>query len=298
MAVILIGQNGQVAREVQKQAALCGVSLIVLGREALDLEKTELARRTLRKLAAGAEAIVNTSAYTAVDRAEKEPDRAQVLNTVAPGMIAEVGVAAQVPVIHLSTDYVFDGAGTAPHRPEDTTRPLGVYGRTKRDGEMAIRACDGQHVILRTSWVFSEHGSNFVKTMLRLGAQRDRLPVVDDQVGGPTAAADIAEALFAILPVVTGDKTVRGTFHLSGSPEVSWAEFAREIMDRASLRCRIEPIASADYPTAAQRPLNSRLDCRSTERVFGVGRPDWHESLGEVLAGLGALPGQGAITIP
>ena len=293
MAILLLGQNGQVARCVQERAARLGSSLIVLGREAVDLERPDLARPILEKLSRDAKAIINATAYTAVDKAEEEPNRAQALNTDAPAMIAGLAADRGIPFVHVSTDYVFDGSGDAPHRPDDPTNPLGVYGRTKRDGEVAVREVGGAHVILRTSWVFSEHGSNFVRTMLRLGAERDRLRVVDDQVGGPTAAADIAASLLHIASHLIQEPEVSGTYHFAGAPDVSWATFAREIMAMAGLRCEIEPISSAEYPTAAPRPLNSRLDCTTCHETFGISRPDWRAGLGEVLAGLRALPGQG-----
>lgn len=294
MAILLLGQNGQVARCVQARAARLGSSLIVAGREAVDLERPDLARPILEKLSHGASAIINATAYTAVDMAESEPERAHALNAAAPGMIAGLAADRGIPFVHVSTDYVFAGSGDAPHRPDDPTGPLGVYGRTKRDGEVAVRAAGGVHVILRTSWVFSEHGSNFVRTMLRLGAERETLRVVDDQVGGPTAAADIARALLHVAAHLIREPDASGTYHYAGAPDVSWAAFAREIMAQSALTCEIEPIATADYPTAAPRPLNSRLDCTSCHETFGIARPDWRVALGEVLAGLRALPGQGA----
>lgn len=295
MAILLLGQNGQLARALQRQAARTGVSLIVLGREAANLEQPELARPMLEKLSRGARAIINASAYTAVDKAEEEPERAHAINAEAPGMLARLAADARIPFLHVSTDYVFDGTSNRPYRPGDPTNPLGVYGRTKCAGERAVRAADGVHLILRTSWVFSEHGSNFVKTMLRLGAERDRLRVVDDQVGGPTAATDIARALLHMTEHLIREPEVSGTYHCAGGPDVSWAGFAREIMARAALNCEIEPIPSAEYPTAAPRPRNSRLDCAACHDAFGIARPDWRPALDEVLAELGALPGQGAV---
>lgn len=292
MAILLLGQNGQVARAVQARAARLGKSLIVAGHEAVELEAPDLARPMLEKLIRGADAIINATAYTAVDKAEEEPDRAFRLNTEAPGLIASLAQERGIPFVHISTDYVFDGSGSSPYRPEDPTNPLGVYGRTKRDGENAVREAGGTHAILRTSWVFSEHGSNFVKTMLRLGAERSVLKVVDDQVGGPTPAAEIAGAVLHIAAHLMHDQDAVGTYHFAGSPDVSWAAFAREIMDRASLDCEIEAIPSSDYATPAPRPLNSRLDCTSCHETFGIARPDWRKGLGEVLAALHSLPGQ------
>ena len=295
MAILLLGQDGQVARCVQARAARLGESLVVAGREAVDLERPDIARPMLEKLSRDARAIINAAAYTAVDKAEEEPDRARALNAEAPAMIAALAAERGIPFVHVSTDYVFDGSGDAPHLPDDPTCPLGVYGRTKRDGEDAVRSVGGVHVILRTSWVFSEHGSNFVRTMLRLGAERDHLRVVDDQVGGPTAAADIAAALLHIASHLVQEPSASGTYHFAGSPDVSWAAFARDIMARAGLPCAIEPIPSSDYPTPAPRPLNSRLDCTSCHETFGIARPDWRAGLGEVLASLRAIPGQRAV---
>lgn len=292
MAILLLGQDGQLARAVQSRAVRSGKSLIVAGREAVDLDRPDLARPILERMMPGADAIINAAAHTAVDRAEEEPDKARRLNTEAPGMIAELAAAKGIPLVHISTDYVFDGTGTAPHRPDDPTNPLGVYGRTKRDGEIAVRQADGPHAILRTSWVFSEHGTNFVRTMLGLGAERDTLKVVDDQIGGPTPAADLAGAVLHIASHLTRDPDVTGTFHYSGAPDVSWADFAREIMALAGLDCTILSIPSALYPTPAPRPCNSRLDCTSCHETFGIARPDWRSGLGEVLAALLALPGQ------
>lgn len=293
MAILLLGQNGQVARCVQARAARLGSSLIVAGREAVDLARPDLARPILEKLSHDATAIINATAYTAVDKAEEEPDRARAVNTDAPAMIAALAADRGIPFVHVSTDYVFDGSGDVPHRPDDPTNPLGIYGRTKRDGEDAVREVGGTYVILRTSWVFSEHGSNFVRTMLRLGSERDKLRVVDDQVGGPTAAADIASALLHIASHLIREPLASGTYHLSGAPDVSWAAFAREIMAKSGLPCEIEPITTSEYPTPAPRPLNSRLDCTTSHETFGIARPDWRTGLGEVLAGLRALPGQG-----
>ena len=192
-----------------------------------------------------------------------------------------------IPFVQLSSDYVFDGSGDMPWTPASATAPLSAYGRSKLGGETAVRAAGGRHAILRTSWVFSAHGRNFVRTMLRLGRERDRLDVVADQIGGPTPAAAVAAASLSIVRRLAVDPSAGGIHHFAGTPDVSWADFARAIIARAGLACRIADIASADYPTAAPRPANSRLDCRDLARL-GLKRPDWRPALDDVLAELGA----------
>jgi dTDP-4-dehydrorhamnose reductase len=177
---------------------------------------------------------------------------------------------------------VFDGAGQRAFRPGDATGPLGAYGRTKLAGEHGVRAAGGRHAILRTSWVVSAHGANFVKTMLRLGAGRDTLNVVADQIGGPTPAAAIADAVFTVATALVAGHA-GGTYHFAGAPDASWADFARAIMAEAGLSCRINDIPSTEYPTPAMRPLNSRLDCTATLRDFGIARPDWRAGLTDII---------------
>jgi dTDP-4-dehydrorhamnose reductase len=191
-------------------------------------------------------------------------------------------------LIHISTDYVFDGTGTTPRAPDAPTAPLGVYGTTKLAGEAAIQAANGPFSILRTSWVFSAHGANFVKTMLRLGAEREQLSVVADQIGGPTSAASIADAVLSIA-TSSGHKDNRGVYHFSGAPDVSWADFAREIFKQAKLNVGVDDILTSAYPTPAKRPLNSRLDCESLLLEFGIDRPNWRKDLNNVLKELGAI---------
>ena len=191
-----------------------------------------------------------------------------------------------IPFVHISTDYVFDGTGETAFTPDHPTGPLGAYGRTKLVGEEAIRAAGGTYAILRVSWVVSAHGTNFVKTMLRLGAERDRLAIVADQIGGPTCAADIAEACLSIARQLQEDPSQSGTYHFSGTPDVSWADFAREIFAQSGLTPEVVDIPSTDYPTPATRPLNSRLDTTSTTETFGIQQPDWKQGLKEILAEL------------
>ncbi|WP_299832347.1 sugar nucleotide-binding protein, partial [uncultured Roseobacter sp.] len=194
--------------------------------------------------------------------------------------------ARDLPFVQISTDYVFEGGGTAPWQPDDPTGPLGVYGASKLGGERGVAGAGGRYAILRTSWVFSAHGNNFAKTMLRLGAERDALTIVADQIGGPTPARDIAAACMKMAQALKTDANTSGTYHFSGAPDVSWADFAREIFTQAGLAVDVTDIPTADYPTPATRPLNSRLDCATTETAFGIARPDWRAGLAEVLTGL------------
>ena len=280
MRILVFGETGQVARELARRAPVTA-----LGRDRADLSDPEACAAAIR--ASDAEAVINAAAYTAVDRAEEEETLATVINSAAPAAMARAAARKGVPFLHVSTDYVFDGSGEAPWKPDDPTGPLGAYGRSKLAGEIGVRAADGKHAILRTSWVFSSHGTNFVRTMLRLGLERDALRVVDDQTGGPTAAGDIAGALLTMARALH-DGAPGGTYHFAGSPDVTWAGFAREIFARAGLEVAVTGIPSSDYPTPARRPANSRLDCATLEVDFGIPRPDWRESLGGILAELAA----------
>jgi dTDP-4-dehydrorhamnose reductase len=280
--ILVFGRTGQVAHELARLApdALC------LGRDRADLSDPEACAAAIRAHAPAA--VINAAAWTAVDRAEAEEAAATLVNGDAPAAMARACAALGVPFVQISTDYVFDGAGVAPFAPDHPTAPLGAYGRSKLAGETGVRAAGGVHAILRTSWVFSAHGTNFVTTMLRLGAARDSLGVVADQVGGPTPARALAAACLTLADGLRRHPGRGGTYHLSGAPDVSWADFARAIMARAGLACRIEDIPASAWPTPARRPANSRLDCRSTETVFGIARPDWRAALDETLDELGA----------
>lgn len=279
MKILVFGQTGQVARELALRIPV-GVDVEFLGRERADLSDPVACAAAIA--AADADVVINAAAWTAVDNAETEEAAARVVNGEAPGAMARACAARGVPFVHISTDYVFDGAGDQPFAVDHPVAPLGAYGRTKLAGEQAVRAAGGSSVILRTSWVVSAHGANFVKTMLRLGATRDSLNVVADQIGGPTPAADIADALYTLAAALkAGAKG--GTHHLSGAPDTSWADFAREIMAGAGLSCAINDIPTSAYPTPAQRPLNSRLDCRALEADFEIKRPDWRAGLQQIL---------------
>ena len=280
MRALVFGQTGQVARELARRLP----DARFLGRDQADLLNPAACAAAV--LASDADVVINAAAWTAVDKAEAEEATATVVNGAAPTAMARAAASRGVPFLHVSTDYVFDGAGDRPFQPNDPTGPLGAYGRSKLAGEAGVRAVGGAHLILRTSWVFSAHGANFVKTMLRLGAEREVLRVVADQIGGPTPAAAIAEALIMAAGALQGG-AAGGTHHFSGAPDASWADFAREIMAQAGLSCRIEDITTADYPTPARRPMNSRLDCSAFEASFKVSRPDWRQGLYVVMTELG-----------
>jgi dTDP-4-dehydrorhamnose reductase len=221
-----------------------------------------------------------------VDRAEEERDSAMTINGAAPMAMAAACAEQGIPMVQISTDYVFDCHGSRPWQPEDATGPLGVYGASKLAGEQGVRAANGAHAILRTSWVFSEHGTNFLKTMLRLGATRDHLTVVSDQIGGPTPAKAIAEACVRIAETLGTEPEKSGTYHFSGAPNTSWAGFAREIFAVAEADVTVENILTSDWPTPAARPLNSRLDCSATFAQFGLKRPDWKAATKEIVEAL------------
>lgn len=285
MKLLVFGESGQVARELARRHT-SDAELVFLGRDKADLSEPEACAKWV--FASDFDAAINVAAWTAVDRAEAEEAAALLVNGVTPGAIARACSKRGIPILHLSTDYVFDGLGTRPFSPSHATSPINAYGRTKLAGEVAIRASGARHVILRTSWVVSSHGTNFVKTMLRLGAEREKLNVVADQIGSPTPAADIADALMTVARnMVEGH--LGGTYHFACNPDVSWADLARTIMESANLSCRIFNIPSSAYPTPAKRPLNSRLDCSTFTREFGIRRPDWRDGLTDILRESGVL---------
>ncbi len=275
MRLLAFGKTGQVATEL----ARLGVETI--GRDQADLTDPDACAKAIS--AANADGIINAAAYTAVDRAEEEEALAHVVNADAPGAMARACAAKGIPLVQISTDYVFDGSGDQARETDAPTNPLAAYGRTKLAGEDAVGAAGGAYGILRTSWVFSAHGANFVKTMLRLGAERDQLGIVADQVGGPTPARAIAAACVTMAEALAEDPSRSGIYHFSGAPDVSWADFARTIFADANLICAVDDIPTSAYPTPAARPLNSRLDCSATEAVFGVARPDWRSALRDTL---------------
>jgi dTDP-4-dehydrorhamnose reductase len=280
---LVFGSTGQVAQELRVRLP----KAVFLSRSDADLRAPDRCAEAIA--ACDAELVINAAAYTAVDQAETDQDLAMLVNGLAPAAMARAAAARGLPFLHISTDYVFDGSGTRPWQPDADTGPLGSYGRTKLAGEHGIHAAGGRFAILRTSWVFSAHGTNFVKTMLRLGKTRDTLSVVADQIGGPTAAGDIAAALIEMGRLLSLGLGAPGTYHFAGTPDVSWAAFAREIFRQAGLKTQVTDIPSQAYPTPARRPQNSRLDCSTTETVFGIVRPDWHKSLNKVLKDLGEI---------
>ncbi|MFD1881908.1 dTDP-4-dehydrorhamnose reductase [Paracoccus pacificus] len=277
MKALVFGRTGQVAQEL----ALLLPEAEFLGRDRADL--TDPAACADAIAATDAAIVINAAAYTAVDKAESDADTARLVNGAAPAAMARAAAARDLPFLHVSTDYVFDGSGTAPWQAGDRTGPLGVYGQTKLEGEDGVRAAGGMAAILRTSWVFSPFGNNFVKTMLRLGRERDALSIVADQIGGPTPAGDIAAALVAMGRQMLDGRGIAGTYHFAGTPDVSWADFAREIFRQAGLTPKVTDIRTVDYPTPAKRPANSRLDCSALTRDYGIARPEWTKGLARVL---------------
>ncbi|WP_299901868.1 dTDP-4-dehydrorhamnose reductase [uncultured Ruegeria sp.] len=282
MKALVFGHGGQVATELRRRGQAHDVLVESLDRAAADLSDPTQCAEAIRNT--DADVIINAAAYTAVDQAEEERELAKRINGDSPGAMARAAAARDLPFLHISTDYVFDGSGTTPWSTDNPTGPLGAYGQTKLDGERQIAAAGGQHAILRTSWVFSAHGKNFVKTIIRLAENRDKLTIVADQIGGPTPAADIADTLLEMAKA--GPEAKGGVFHYSGAPDASWADFAREIVSQSGLSVQIEDIPTEAYPTPAPRPLNSRMDCSRLENVFGIHRPDWKAGLAEILSEL------------
>lgn len=288
--LLVIGRSGQVARALAQFGRIGGHDVVCLGRPDVDLERPEtfaaaLARHRPR-------VVVNAGAFTAVDEAETAAAQAFAVNAAGPGHLARACSAADIPLIHISTDYVFDGCTTRPYREDDEIAPLSVYGTSKAEGEAEIRAAGGRHIILRTSWLYSEAGRNFLTTMLRLGRERRQLAIVDDQTGSPTYAADVAGAIACVVESVLGDPPdgVWGTYHFASAGSTTWFGFAAEIFARAeSLGIPapiLNPITTAGYPTPARRPAYSMLDTGKFARAFRLSPPDWREALGRCMARL------------
>lgn len=279
--ILVFGKTGQVAQELQQLE-----SVMALSREEADLNDPQACAEAIRHHAP--DAVINAAAYTAVDQAEDEEAIATVINGDAPTAMAKACSELGIPFVHISTDYVFEGTGQAPWQPQDQTAPQNAYGRSKLAGETGIADSGGTYAILRTSWVVSAHGANFIKTMLRLSETRDELQIVGDQIGGPTPACDIALACLQIAEQLVQEPSKSGIYHFSGTPDVLWADFAREVFEEAGKSVTVTPIPTTDYPTPAQRPLNSRMDCKTTERAFGIERPDWVAGLKTILDDLEA----------
>ncbi|WP_338573801.1 dTDP-4-dehydrorhamnose reductase [Pseudomonas canadensis] len=286
MKILITGQHGQVSRELQLRLQGLG-ELIVLGRDQLDLADADQIRQQVRAHRPGL--IINAAAHTAVDLAESEPDAAFAINAIAPGILAEEAKALGIPLIHYSTDYVFDGSKPAPYTETDTPNPLGVYGQSKLAGEQAITAVGGEHLILRTSWVYSNHGKNFLLTMQRLLQEKPQMRIVADQIGAPTWAGSIANSTRALIERwQAGEPGEWGIYHLTAGGETSWFGFAQAIgehlREQGKAYAELEPIPSSAYPTPAQRPLNSRLDCSRLLQQWQVSQPHWQDALRECLA--------------
>ena len=286
LKILISGKTGQVAVELQKHLAGLG-ELIVLGRDVLDLSQPGQIRAQVR--AHKPDLLIIAAAHTAVDQAENEPELAFAINAIAPGVFAEEAAALGIPLIHYSTDYVFDGRKPAPYTEDDATNPLGVYGKSKLAGELAIAASGAQHLILRTSWVYSTHGKNFLLTMQRLLQERSELRVVADQIGAPTWAGTIAQSTRALIERwQSGDAAAWGTYHLTASGETSWFGFTQAIAGHLTAQGKacatLDPIPASAYPTPAARPQNSRLDCSKLAREWGVAQPDWEAALSACLA--------------
>jgi dTDP-4-dehydrorhamnose reductase len=283
--IFVAGRSGQLGRCLSDIASRRNIRIAAAGRPDFDIEQPEFVDRVLNSVTP--QIIINAAAYTAVDKAETEPERCYAVNRDGAGQLAAAAWRRKVPFIHISTDYVFDGQKSSPYREDDGTAPLGVYGRSKLEGEKAVLVAHPEALILRTSWVYSPFGSNFVKTILRLAESRPLLQVVDDQRGCPTSAHDLAAALLDIVPQLleAGAERRAGIYHLSGTGQTTWYGFAAEILANIKNRGRripaLKAIRTADYPTLAQRPANSALDCAKVECAFGIKLPPWSASVAD-----------------
>jgi dTDP-4-dehydrorhamnose reductase len=288
MRIVVTGRLGQVARSLVERGPVSGVEVLTLARPALDLARPSDFTDVLG--AQRPQAVVSAAAYTAVDQAETDSALAHQVNTGGAEALARAAARLQIPIVHLSTDYVFDGALDRPYREDDTPRPINVYGLSKWRGEQGVAAANPNHAILRTAWVYSPFGRNFVRTMLALATGRDEISVVADQRGAPSNALDLADGIFDVIRNLLArpaDASLRGVFHITGGGETTWAGFATAIFAASAANNgpfrRVRPIASSDYPTAARRPANSRLDNARLARSHGVELPPWEESLPETV---------------
>ena len=279
--ILVFGKTGQVATELQSYK-----DVIALGRDQADLSVPTMCTEAIQRYKP--RAVINAAAYTAVDKAESEENLANTINGDAPGAVASACADLDIPLVHISTDYVFDGSGTTPRSTIDPPNPKNAYGRSKLKGEKAIKASGCVYAILRTSWVVSVHGNNFVKTMRRLAETRDRITVVDDQIGGPTCARDVAQTCISIAEQLIQDPIKSGIYHYSGQPNVSWCQFANAIFEQMDCKTIASPIPTTEYSKPALRPLNSRLDCEAAQDSFGITRPFWRDGLKEILRDLEA----------
>ncbi len=290
MKIAVVGRDGQMAHSLRTLGRARGLYVFAAGRPEADVTRPETVGEFLDRVQP--DLVVNAAAYTAVDKAETESEQAFLVNATGAGEVARLCSEINRPLVHISTDFVFDGSRRTPYVETDAVLPLSVYGASKAAGEMAVRRALSQHMIIRTSWVYGAHGGNFVKTMLRLGAERPELAVVTDQRGSPTSAADLANAILQIAPRLASmrDPTVWGTYHLSGAYETTWHGFATEIFRQAAVRGatvpRLKPITTMEYPTPARRPAYSVLENTKFISTFGFGLPDWRASLAGCLSEL------------
>lgn len=286
--ILVFGGGGQLGQELAARAASAGMPATVLRRDAADIADDGQVAEAIRTFEPTI--VVNAAAYTNVDGAETDTDAAMRANRDGPAVLAEQCRANGLPLIHFSTDYVFDGRKADPYREDDPVAPLGVYGRSKLAGEEAIRAGHADHLILRVSWVYGRYGKNFLKTILRLGKERDSLDIVADQHGSPTATADIADAVIRLVPIVKAGGAPFGTYHFAGQGETTWYGFATAILEAAAettgRSVTVRPIPGTEYPTAAERPTNSVLDTGLFERTFGFRARPWQESTRQVVTDL------------
>jgi len=287
MKVLVTGAHGQVGWELSRGGARNGLDILALDRDALDITDQSAVKRRVEKSKAAL--VVNGAAYTAVDQAESESELAFAANRDGPANLASACAEVGIPLIHISTDFVFDGKKQGPYLESDQISPLNVYGKSKAAGEVAVRERLGEHIILRTSWLYGIHGRNFVKTMLRLGRERDLIQVVDDQYGCPTYAADLADTILRIAAQIKHKRKIAwGTYHYCGKGVTNWFGLAEEVLTLAKqytpLRVKtIEAISTAEYPTPATRPLNSALDCSLVEKTFDIHLKPWRESLAAMI---------------
>ncbi len=283
--VLVFGAEGQIGRELIALASRRKIAAVGLSRLDADITQAEAVRAAIERHRPGL--AVNAAGYTAVDRAEGEPELARAANVEGPAILAAACARAGVPLVHLSTDYVFDGKKSGAYVESDPVAPLSVYGRTKAEGEAAVREAQPRHVILRTSWVYGVHGKNFLKTVLQLASERDEFPMVADQFGCPTATADIAEAILVLAPRLIADANVSGTYHFAGAGRTSWHGFATEIVAHqrpfTGRNPRVVPITTAGFRAAARRPANSVLDSGRFRTTFGHSAPPWQERVAETV---------------
>jgi len=286
--ILIMGAGGQVGHQLAIATTPCEV--IALTRSQLDITQQATVLDTVKSHQP--DIIINAAAYTAVDKAEQESDLAFAINRDGVKYLALAAKEARIPLLHVSTDFVFDGEKEDAYTEDDPTAPLGVYSQSKADGEAVLREILPEHINLRTSWVFSSHGSNFVRTMLRLGSERDELNIVDDQWGCPTSARSIAQILLLIAHRhLEGESIAWGTYHYANHPKINWYRYAQTIFEmvsgiNATPSPKLNPIPTSAYPTPVRRPLNSVLDCRKIEAAFGIVRPDWHDELREILVSM------------